>query len=223
MEIFSVDLNSTHEEISQALEVKRSWSPWVCLISSRLLSSAVSKKKKDKNPWLAAGIAANVLGWIVQTDAPEAATVNGVLKSTGGLLSRDRRCHKLVFIKQDRDRPTDNPVTGWNLPRFYRWMTCFTSKKISLPVEIQCKTTLYISMWARGLKEAAGWCWEMSRMTQVLLFSLNDESIQHGTKEGIFFLRSFCCQPEVSGEVHHAASRITTIMIRCTDFTIHLK
>lgn len=103
MEIFSVDLNSTDDGISQASEVERSWSPRVCFISSRLLSPAILKKKEDKNPWLAAGIAANVLGWIVQTDAPEAATVNGVLKSTGGLLSRDRRSHNLVFIKQDRD------------------------------------------------------------------------------------------------------------------------
>lgn len=103
MEIFSVDLDSTHDGISQGSEVKRSWSPRGCLISARLLSSVISKKKKDKKPWLAAGIAANVLGWIVQTDAPEAATVNGVLKSTGGFLSRDRRSPNLVFIKQDRD------------------------------------------------------------------------------------------------------------------------
>lgn len=45
-------------------------------------------------------------------------------------------------------------------------------------------------------------------MTQVLLFSINDESIQQGEKEGIFFLRSFCCQPEVSGEVQHVAPEL---------------
>lgn len=121
------------------------------MISSRLLSSAISKKKKDKKPWLAAGIAANVLGWIVQTDAPEAATVNGVLKSTGGLLSRDRRAHHLVLIKQDRDpnakRQTDNPVTDGNLQLTHGFIDkrlVSPLKKIYLTVETQCKTTLYV-------------------------------------------------------------------------------
>lgn len=121
-------------------------------------------------------------------------------------------------------RWADNMVTDWNLQStksfIDEWLVS-PFKRIYLTVETHCKTHRTHPRELPGLKKSAGQCWELSRMTQVFSsFPYMMKASKGGKMEGIFSLRSFCCQSEVSGEVQ---LQDYNRQIRCTDFTRNLK